>query len=226
MQHLFQRLPLAKTLIALSLVSLPGMANAAILFSNFSPAGGSGFNTSTLAIDSRFVGNGGNGLTRWAAPFSITSNSALTSADVAFRYTSGTNSFIATVTEDGPSFSRPDETQVLASGTLNNIPSTVGIVTFSFAQTPTLLAGRTYWLVLSPGTSLTGGRWHFNTTGDTGSAVTTQTSGGWDPNSATAPAFRVNGTVVVVPEAGTLALLAAGVAPVAVLIARRRSKAK
>lgn len=195
------------TMAGAAVLALLSSANAEILFSNFSPADGSGFNTSTNASESRFVGNGGNGLTRYAAPFTVSAPRALTTADLAFRYTSGTNSFIATVTESAFAGSRPDESLTLASATLTNVPSTVGIVTFSFSSSPVLVAGRTYWLLMSPGTGASGGRWQFNTTGDTGSAVTSQAVGGWDPNSATAPAFRVNGVVAVVPEAGTLALI-------------------
>lgn len=205
----------------IALLGLASAANADIVFSNFSPAGGSGFNTSTLAFDSLFVGNGGNGLTRHAAPFTVGATRALTSADMAVRYVGGTNTFIASVTEDDTGISRPNEARVLSSATLSGISSTASVVTFAFTSAPVLTSGRTYWLVLSPGGDTATARWQRNTTGDTGSAVTPQPVGGWDPNSATAPAFRINGAVV--PEAGTVVLLAAGIGLASVGAWGRRS---
>jgi hypothetical protein len=98
-----------------------------------------------------------------------------------------------------------------------SIPSTVAIHHIDFSDFgATLQAATPYWLSVSmvaPTPLQNNGQWFFNNRSPlfTGLATRTSDGGSWNHQATLAtPAFRVNGTMLAIPEPQTYALLLAG----------------
>lgn len=190
-------------LAALSIVALTSAANAAEIYSTFGPSNGYNSNAGY-----NITGSGANALSA-AAKFSVTQNYSLTSVDFAAAHVRGQNSFLFSIV--GDLSGAPGNSVVFSTTTVVN-PATQ-----SFAATGSLVAGNTYWLVMSPaGNANTEGIWYQGTSGING--VSTRTgNGAWTASTtAPAPAFRINGNVTtasLTPE------VPAGVQVIPVLLA-------
>jgi hypothetical protein len=205
---------LAVTLLVAALSALtPSTAHADIVYSNFSPATGFGYN-----LFGYTVGDAREQII--AVSFTPTSSYNFTSAELATFHGSGTNSYNiflrssllgANLATGNVLFPPPPPTQ-----------SPTSIVTWTPSTTITLDAGTTYWLLASGGTLSSSGAWMSNSIGQTGLQVANSLLPFSDPGTAT-PAFRINGTLasVAAPEPTTLSLALLGISG---LIMRRKRR--
>ena len=209
-------LPAALVLFALIAPTVPAQA---VVFSNFGV--GDTYNISGAA--GVFGSGSGVGQTiRRAASFIPATTTLLVDAQVPLSSSTPTPDIRLSIIEDNAG--SPTGATVQISG-LSGI-TTRNIYTFTFTGNQTLVAGTRYWIVMEPlnpnGTlSLS---WHYNTTGNQGYQSRFGT-GAWQepvPNTVPTMAYRINGTAVVVPEAGTLALVGAGLAAFGAVVVRRR----
>jgi len=101
-----------------------------------------------------------------------------------------------------------------------------GIVAVTSLAHPALLAGSTYWVVITATNPVvTVGNWFGNDQGISGSNECTRNiafSLSWSCGGSTSPAFEVNASAAV-PETGTLSMTFVGLA--ALVIRRRASRA-
>jgi hypothetical protein len=187
-----------------------------IIFSNFLPSAGSGFDNS---FGWNIEGSGSASPQSVAASFIPTQSYNLTSFELAGYHDSGTNAYSFSLVQD--SGGEPTGTTVFSSsGALTGTALTPAID--SFAASGTLTSGTTYWLVMDAGAADTVGSWQNNATGQTGSVSTNDNSGGgWSgfPGGDT-PAFRISGSLM--PEPSSLAFLTLGAT--LVIVKRRRKQ--
>jgi hypothetical protein len=208
------------TLVGLLTIStLPQVAHADIVYSTFSPSGGSGFDVGT---GHGVVGAARGGFQSLAASFTPTANYTLTSFEVAAVFPAVVNSFNFSIVRDNAGL----PTGATVASVLG-VPLAFSSVAFPtpinlFSATGPLQSGTTYWLIFAPGDPNAEAGWANNNIALTGLAF--NTGSGWataPPSNNTKPAFRINGTpAVAAPEPCTLALFALG--GVGVLAKRRR----
>jgi hypothetical protein len=204
----------------LTMATLPQVAHADIVYSTFSPSGGSGFDGST---GHGVVGAARGGFQSLAASFTPSANYTLTSFEVGAVFPAVVNSFNFSVVRDNAGL----PTGATVASVLG-VPLAFSSVAFPapinlFSATGSLQSGTTYWLVFAPGDPNTEAAWMNNSIGLISLAFNNGT--GWatvPPGSNTTPAFRINGSPVVsAPEPCTLALFALGGASI---LAKRRRK--
>jgi hypothetical protein len=203
----------------LTMATLPQVAHADIVFSNFSPSNGSGFNTlsgySVTGITSPIGVN-----VSVASSFIPSANYTLTSFEVAAIHngTLGTNSYNFSIVRDNAGLPTGS---TIASVTSVAVSDVVFPAISLLSTTASLQSGTTYWLVMQPGASNSFGAWQKNNIGQIG--FSRNSGSGWvtDPLSI-APAFRINGSPAssAAPEPCTLALFTLG--GLGVLAKRRR----
>ncbi len=206
---------------ALAALVASAPANAASLYSTF--GAGNTFDSSVIyqiAGDTSSLAQANY----IAAPFTVNANSNGITADLALAFGSGTNNITASIVNNNGG--NPSDVSILGTASRNNI-NTAAVYTFTFTPSLALVTGTNYWLVLKP-TVTTGSalhNWFGNTQGVNGISTNNGNSG-WNAGiGSTAPAFRVNGSAVAVPEAGSTVLLVAGIPALAGLVLARRKRA-
>jgi hypothetical protein len=196
----------------LTMTTLPQVTHADIVYSTFSPSGGSGFDAS-MGHQVAGASVSGGGLNTLAASFTPSANYNLTSFEVAAVFPAIVNSFNFYIVRDNVGL--PTGTTVAS---VLNVPLAFSSVAFPtpinqyFTNGP-LQSGTTYWLVFEAGNPNSFAGWANNNIGLTGLAF--NAGSGWamaPPSSNITPAFRINGTLAssTAPEPCTLALFALG----------------
>jgi hypothetical protein len=205
----------------LTIATLPQVAHADIVYSSFSPSGGSGFDGATGWSVAGASSLGGS--SSIAARFTPSANYTLTSFEVAAVFPAIVNSFNFSIVRDNVGL--PTGSTVAS---VLGVPLAFSSVAFPtpinlYSATGSLQSGTTYWLVFEAGDPNSFAGWANNNIGLTGLARNPNGTG-WvmaPPSGNTTPAFRINGSpAVAAPEPCTFALFALG--GIGVLIKRRR----
>jgi hypothetical protein len=211
------------TLVGLLTIStLPQVAHADIVYSTFSPSGGSGFAAGTGWSISGASSLGGS--SSFAASFTPSANYTLTSFEVAAVFPAIVNSFNFSIVRDNVGLPTGSTVASVLGAPLQfssvAFPTPINL----YSATGSLQSGTTYWLVFEAGDPNAFAGWANNSIGLTGLARNANGTG-WvtvAPGIDTKPAFRINGSLAsaTAPEPCTLALFALG--GVGVLTKRRR----
>ncbi|HEU4644898.1 MAG TPA: PEP-CTERM sorting domain-containing protein [Burkholderiales bacterium] len=193
-------------LIASAALAAPGLASAEEIYSTFGPS--SAFNNTSAIV----VGPVGSANLAHAARFDSLLPFTVDSFDLPLNGFDG----------DPVTFSLHSSTGGLPGAVLHSevvsifsIPSTVAIHHIDFSDfDATLQASTPYWFSVSmvaPLPTQNNGQWWFNNQGYVGLATRTADGRIWNHQATLAtPAFRVNGTLLAIPEPQTYALLLAG----------------
>jgi len=176
---------LTNLIVIFTLVSTGG---AAVIMSNLSPGDtynnfigyvilGSSYGTNSRSAASSFTTG--------------TSNWDFDSAELALRFTGGSNSFSVNILVDADG--KPGT--LLQSTSLSGIQTEPGLITITPNSPISLEANKTYWIALF-GNDNSGCEWYLGLDGT--SSGSSLANGVWTQNPGV-PAFRINGTQTITP---------------------------
>jgi hypothetical protein len=187
----------------LTVFMLPRVAQADLIFSNFSPALGNGFDTGiSWGIDG-ILGD----FQTIGGIFTASQSYTLTSFDVAGYHNTGTNAYNFSIIEDNAGLPTGNTIFSLLGASMTSV-DILNPTIDTFSASGALQAGSTYWLVMESGTDDTSGGWNFNRIGQVG-GMGIDNGTGMTVTASQTPAFRVNG-ISATPEPGSLALFLLG----------------
>ncbi|MBI5396578.1 MAG: hypothetical protein HZA91_14895 [Verrucomicrobia bacterium] len=180
-----------------------------ILFSNFSPADGNGFNE----FSGVSVSGAGSEYNAQAMPFTPSATANLGSIDIALfwvNFGGSTATGIVRLYNDGGS-GVPGSALESFNVTTSGGPTPLHVTS---ALNPVLTSGTQYWLAALPFEDNSSMIWHRNSSGQTDIPAYSGDGTTWtaaDPPPQDLMAFRINGPAVV-PEPSSLSLLAVAAA--------------
>lgn len=208
---------LASASLAAVVAAAPAVGQADFILSTFGP-GDSYDLASSWVLSTETSDNASYRAAAASFTVVVPEDYVFTSIDLALGYTSGVNIFeIALRSSDA---GLPGA--VLESFLVSPPPSFEGgVVNLSSVGGIVLSSGQTYFIVAEAFGDTWGG-WKVNSTGAQGVYTSLDHGASWEHSNEFAPAFRVNASVIEVPEPDSLALVGLGLAAVALIPIRRR----